>query len=62
MNKKSSTLEGIIISLLIVSVGSIILSSIQHNLFLLVEGVAVLLLDTVLVLDYDKRRKLGILK
>ena len=48
--------------LVIVAVGSIILSTVEKNMILLFEGVAVLLLDTVLVLDYDKRRKLGILK
>lgn len=62
MNQKNVKQEGIIIMLLIVAVGSIILSTFEKNMILLFEGVAVLLLDTVLVLDYDKRRKLGILK
>lgn len=62
MNQKNVKQEGIIIMLLIVAVGSIILSTVEKNMILLFEGVAVLLLDTVLVLDYDKRRKLGILK
>lgn len=52
MSKQSQ--EGVMIMLVIVAVGSTILGVIQNNMTLMFGGVAIILLDTVLLLDYNR--------
>ena len=60
MNKSTKERqEGVIIFLVIVSVGSVIIGILQHDITLIFTGVAVILLDTVLLIDYDHRCKLS---
>jgi len=49
--------EGIMIMLAIISVGSTFLGIFMNDLTLVFGGVAVIVLDTVLLLDYDHRMK-----
>lgn len=50
--------EGIIIMLAIISIGSVFIGIGFSNITLVFSGVATILLDTVLLLDYDNRQKL----
>lgn len=56
MTYKNARQEGIMILLVIVAIGSTIIGAIQNNITLIFSGVAIILLDTCLLLDYNKRR------
>lgn len=58
MTYKNQRQEGIMILLVIVACGSTLIGAIQNNIILMYSGVAIILLDTVLVLDYNKRQKM----